>query len=53
MKGYYVTYTCIYSDYVLANSPEEAADIVANECPCDVDGLAYVIDWETKETFEC
>ena len=51
-KEYYVSYMCIYSETVNANSPEEAAEIVANSCPYDIDGAAYVTDIETEEEYE-
>ena len=52
MKEYNVAYMVVYSEVVEANSPEEAADIVMNNCPYDVDGLACVTDLETDEQFE-
>ena len=52
MKEYHVSYMVVYSQVVEADSPEEAADIVANICPYDVDGLACVTDLETGEHFE-
>lgn len=52
MKKYGVSFMVVYSDEVEANSPEEAADIVANDCPYDVDGMACVTDLETDEQFE-
>lgn len=38
MSKYHVAYMCCYSDVVEADSPEEAAEIVAGECPYDIDG---------------
>ena len=35
MDKYYVSYMCVYSDTVVANSFEEAAEIVANNCEKD------------------
>jgi len=52
MKEYNVAYMVVYSESIEANSPEEAADIVENNCPYDVDGLACVTDLETGEQFE-
>lgn len=53
MREYIVSYMCIYSDTVEANSPEEAAEIVANNCPYDIDGEAAVTDLETGEEYIC
>ena len=33
MNEYFVSYMCIYGQKVKADCPEEAADIVANDCP--------------------
>lgn len=52
MKKYCVSYMVVYSDVVEANSPEEAANIIADDCPYDVDGTACVTDLETDEYFE-
>lgn len=52
MKEYHVSYMCIYSETVIADSPKEAAEMVERSCPCDVDGLACVTDLETDEQFE-
>ena len=52
MKEYHVSYMCIYSEIVMADSPKEAADMVEQSCPYDVDGLAWVTDTETGEEFE-
>lgn len=52
MNEYFVSYMCIYSDTVEAESPEEAAEIVANNCPYDVDGWAFVRNIGTGEEFE-
>ena len=52
MKEYHVSYMCIYSEIVIADSPKEAADMVEQSCPYDVDGLACVTDTETGEEFE-
>ena len=52
MNEYFVSYMCIYSRKVEADCPEEAADIVANDCPYDIDGNAYVVDVNTGEEFE-
>lgn len=52
MKEYHVSYMIVYSQVVEADSPEEAADIVENNCPYDVDGLAWVTDLKTGEHYE-
>ena len=52
MKKYFVSFMCVYSEEVEAESPEEAADIVSNDCPLTIDGLACVTDMETDEQFE-
>ena len=52
MAKYHVTYTATYSDVVEADSPEQAAEIVAQECPYDIDGEAYVTRIDTDETWE-
>lgn len=49
---YFVSYMVIYGDTVNADSPEEAADIVAAECPYDVDGYAHVTNKETGESWD-
>ena len=52
MPRYYVSYMVVYSEEVEADSPEEAADMVANECPYDIDGAAAVTDVDTDEQVE-
>ena len=53
MKEYYVAYMVVYSQIVEADSPEEAANIVENDCPySSEDGFARVTDLETGELFE-
>lgn len=52
MSKYHVSFMCVYSDVVEADSPEEAADIVAKNCEYDIDGNAVVTDIETDEQFE-
>ena len=52
MDEYFVSYMCIYPDTVEAESPEEAAEIVSNDCPYDIDGLAFVRNIGTCEEFE-
>ena len=52
MKGYYVSYMCIYTTYVKADSPEEAAKIAQGRCEYDTDGLAWVTDCDTGEEYE-
>ena len=52
MAEYFVSYMVVYGDTVEADSPEEAADMVADNCPFDIDGGAFVTDCETGETFD-
>ena len=52
MKEYNVSFMCIYSEDISAESPEEAADSIQSNCPYDVDGKACVTDLETGEQFE-
>lgn len=52
MADYHVAYTCIYSDVVTADSPEEAAEMVAYTCPYDIDSEAFVTRIDTDETWE-
>ena len=52
MSKYHVSFMCVYSDVVEADSPEEAADIVAQNCEYDIDGNAVVTDIETDEQFK-
>ena len=52
MPRYCVAYMVVYTKEVKADTPEEAADIVANECPYDIDGVAAVTDLETEEQVE-
>ena len=52
MPRYYVAYMVVYGDEVEADSPEEAADIVAQNCPYDIDGAAAVTDVDTDEQVE-
>ena len=52
MTEYFVSYMVVYGDTVEADSPEEAADIVAEECPYDVDGYAHVTNKETGESWD-
>lgn len=49
---YSVSCMCIYTETVLANSPEEAADIVVDRCPYDVDGEAHVEDLDSGEEWD-
>jgi hypothetical protein len=51
MSEYHVAYMCVYSDVVEADSPEEAAEIVARECPYDIDGAAEVTRIDTDEAW--
>ena len=50
--NYYVAYMVCYSDTVIADSPEEAAEIVARDCPYDIDGGAFVTCEETGEEWD-
>ena len=52
MSRYYVSYMVVYGEEVEADSPEEAADIVAQNCPYDIDGVAAVTDLDTDEQVE-
>lgn len=52
MSKYHVSFMCVYSDVVEADSPEEAADIVEQNCEYDIDGNPVVTDIETDEQFE-
>ena len=52
MAEYSVSYMVIYSDTVEADSPEEAADMVQQSCPYDVDGYAHVVNQETGEEWD-
>lgn len=52
MTDYSVSYMVIYSDMVETESPKEAAEIVANNCPYDIDGKAHVVNEETGEEWD-
>ena len=52
MSTYHVEFMCVYSDVVEADTPEEAADIVASKCEYDIDGLAHVVDLDTGEEYD-
>ena len=52
MKEYYVSYMVVYSESVDADSFKEAAEFVANNCPYDIDGPAYVTEIESGEERE-
>ena len=52
MAEYHVAYMVCYSDIVYAESPEEAAKIVAQNCPYDIDGVAAVSRIDTDEFWE-
>lgn len=52
MAEYFVSYMVVYGDTVEADSPEEAADMVADDCPFDIDGGAFVTNQDTGETFD-
>lgn len=44
-----VSYMCIYSEEVEAETKEEAEDIVAWNCPLDIDGEPCTILLEEEE----
>lgn len=46
-REYGVSYTCIFTTYVEAESPAEAADLAETECPCQVDSTAFV--WRSRD----
>ena len=46
-RRYSVSYTCIFTTDVIAESPREAADLAEIKCPCDIDGTAFV--WRTAD----
>lgn len=52
MAEYSVVYMCVYGEDVEADSPEEAAEIVAENCPYDIDGVAAVTRLDTGEYWE-
>ena len=52
MNNYHVSYMVTYSDVVEAESPEEAAEIVAQNCPYDIDGGAFVTCIETDQQWD-
>ena len=52
MDEYSVAYMVVYSEVVEADSPEEAAEMVYNNCPYDVDGEAWVTNLVTGEEYE-
>ena len=52
MPRYYVSYMVVYGEEVEADSPKEAADMVASKCPYDIDGAAAVTDLDTDEQVE-
>lgn len=55
MKKYLVSFPCVWSIEIEEeeiNTPEEAADYAEAYCPATIDGLAYVVDLDTNETFE-
>ena len=56
MPRYYVSYMVVYGEEVEADTPEEAANMVASECPYDIeydiDGVAAVTDLDTDEQVE-
>ena len=49
---YAVSYMVVYTEVVEAESFEEAAEIVAKNCPYDIDGSAWVTCEETGEEAE-
>lgn len=52
LNNYIVSFMCIYSEKVEAKSVEEAVELVENECPYDIDGMAFVTNLDTGEEFE-
>ena len=46
-RTYGVSYTCIFTVDVEAESPKEAAELAEAACPYEVDGAAFV--WRTSE----
>ena len=52
MSKFFVSYMVIYGDTVEADNPKEAADIVAADCPYDIDGGAFVTNEDTGEEFD-
>lgn len=52
MDEYHVSYMVVYSRTVEAESPEEAAEAVAADCPYDVDYPAAVTNCRTGEYCE-
>lgn len=46
-RRYSVSYTCIFTTDVIAESPKEAAELAEIKCPCDIDGAAFV--WRSRE----
>ena len=52
MKKYCVSFMCVYTKCVEAETPEEAAEIVSEECPYVTDGSAFVTDIDTGEDFD-
>lgn len=51
MSEYHVSYMTIYDDVVEADSPEEAAKLVADSCHYDIDGPAEVTRLDTDESW--
>ena len=49
---YYVSFVVIYSEFVEAESFEEAAEKVENNCPYDIDSPTYVVNEDTGEERE-
>lgn len=52
MSEYTVSYMVVYTETVEADSPEEAAEIVQNNCPYDVSGAASVTNEDTGEYWD-
>lgn len=54
MAEYSVAYMVVYSDVVEADSPEEAAEKAADNCPYDIDGAfpAHVTRIDTDEEWD-
>lgn len=52
MTKYIVSYKVIYTEPIMADSLEEAVNIVAAECPYEIDDGPFVTNWDTGETFD-
>lgn len=52
INEYNVAFMCVCSDSCLAESPEQAAEIVSNGCVYDIDGSAHVVNLDTGEEWD-